>query len=207
MKLVNLIILSISALAAAENRINLFTKDLDTSVVEEIGYLSGKSLVLNNGELQSSASYCIGTTDVPNSECFAYVKGINSLNKATLHVFLDSNKEISHLSISHDSVADVKHRVKFHAIGTSATPNLNPQSLKKQKEQANAQTGPRVEKVTKKKIVKVVDEHGNTVDKEIEEEVEVEVDERSWVQKNWMYIVIALLMFMALGGEDKKKQA
>ncbi|RLV90533.1 hypothetical protein JA1_004480 [Spathaspora sp. JA1] len=211
MNLFTIVVLFTSALAAAENRINFFVRNLDDSSIEEIGYLTGKTLVPNKVELQATSSYCIGTSDVPNSECFSYIKGISSLDQTIFHVFLDSNKEISHISISHNSEEadpiDIKHRVKFHSLELAAVPNLNSQSSKKQKEQENAKTGPRVEKVTRKKVIKVKDENGNEVDKEIEEQVEVEVDDRSWLQQNWMYIALALVMFMVLGGEDKKGQA
>ena len=56
--------------------------------------------------------------------------------------------------------------------------------------------------VKSKKTVVEVDEDGKEVVKEVE--VEEPVDERSWLQKNWIYVVIPLVLLMLLT-DDKNK--
>lgn len=51
-----------------------------------------------------------------------------------------------------------------------------------------------------KKVVAEVGPDGETV-----ETAEVVEDNRSWIQKNWMYIVPPLVLFLLLTPEDKKK--
>lgn len=53
-------------------------------------------------------------------------------------------------------------------------------------------------------MIKEIDDNGVEVTREIEEEVEVPVDDRSWIQKNWMYVVPPLLIFMLAGGGNEQ---
>ena len=152
-------------------------------------------------DLQPDQAYCIGTKDVHNNECFSYQTNLQNLNHAIFNLYLDGDGDILRLSLSFDDKLD-KPQVKRRKQIIAAQPNLNPDSMKKQREeQKNGGNGGQVvEKVKQKKVITEIDANGVEVTREIEEEVEVPVDDRSWIQKNWMYIVPPLLIFMLAGG-------
>lgn len=128
---------------------------------------------------ETSGDICLGTASLPHHECFAYS---NTLKRAQFHIYLDSSGNIDHLAANSANEASVT----VHPFVAAPVPNLNPESYRKK---AAAQ------KVLQKKVI--TDEDGEEV--EVEEEVVVPADERSFIQKYWMYIVPPLLLFMMAG--------
>lgn len=120
--------------------------------------------------------YCIGTTDLPNLECFTYTK----LSKSTLGtklvlVHLNADKDIAHLSMSTAPVS--KNPSESPIQVTVSKVNYDPKPIKNKKPE-NAQANPEATK---------------------------EDPPKSWIQKNWMYVVPPLLIMFVLLGDDEKK--
>ena len=138
--------------------------------------------------LQPDQFYCVGTKDLDNHECFTFINGVESLNGTVIDAFMDENGvTISRLSLNFDESYNNKSKLRKHKFTTSPIPNLNPDSLKKQRQKQGNKGGQgnnkQVEIIKQKKLVKYIDDDGNEAEKEIEEEIEVEVDNRSWVQR------------------------
>ena len=51
--------------------------------------------------------------------------------------------------------------------------------------------------------MKYIDDDGNEAEKEIEEEIEVEVDNRSWVQKELDVYSATIIIVLIVGGGDQ----
>lgn len=208
MNIITGILIFICAIAAGASKpINLYIKALQDDSIQEIGVLDGKYIhAYRPPKLNPDINYCFGTSDLANHECFSYTKGLDSLELVQFHVFLDKYSEAARLSVNYDQQSKNSNepQVITHSFQLAPSPNLNPESLKGKKAQ-DSKGKQRVEKVVERKIVKVKDEHGNEVEKEVEQEVEVVVDNRSWIQKNWMYIVPPLILFLVMTGEEPKK--
>ncbi|RCK65930.1 hypothetical protein Cantr_01682 [Candida viswanathii] len=204
-----LVTLLLVSLASAEQKIDLFIKPIDEPVTDSIGFINDNSVYfVDNTQLDPSKKYCVGTKDLENHECFTFVDGVTSLNGTVLDAFIDENGEISRLALNFDdsSKTTIRDKLRRHKLQPAAVPNMNAESIKKLRQQAQQAQGGggangKVNTVKQKKLIKYIDDDGNEVEKEIEEEVEV--DERSWIQKNWMYIVPPLLLFLVLGGDGK----
>lgn len=199
--IIQLALIAFIATLASSKRINLFIKPIDQAASDPIGFIENEAVYLMDVDLQPDQAYCIGTKDVHNNECFSYQTNLQNLNHAIFNLYLDGDGDILRLSLSFDDKLD-KPQVKRRKQIIAAQPNLNPDSMKKQREeQKNGGNGGQVvEKVKQKKVITEIDANGVEVTREIEEEVEVPVDDRSWIQKNWMYIVPPLLIFMLAGG-------
>lgn len=198
----------------SSKRINLFIKPIDQTTTDPIGFIENEAVYLMDVDLQPDQAYCIGTKDIHNNECFSYQSNLPNLTQAVFNLFLDEDGDILRLSLSFDNKLG-KPQVKRRKQVIAAQPNMNPDSIKKQREEQQQQKkagsggdggGSIVEKVKKKKLIKEIDANGVEVTREIEEEIEVEVpiDDRSWIQKNWMYIVPPLLIFMLAGGGNEQ---
>lgn len=119
--------------------------------------------------------YCIGTTDLPNLECFTYTKlSESTFGTKLLLVHLNANKNIAHLSMSTAPVSKNTSESSIQVAVSKA--NYDPKPIKNTKAE-KAQTNP---------------------------EATEEEAPRSWIQKNWMYVVPPLLIMFVLLGEDKK---
>ncbi|KAK6874129.1 hypothetical protein K6H11_001773 [Candida tropicalis] len=202
MQFINIITLFLAALTSADQtKINLFIKPIDGQSSDSIGFINDNSVYLVDTELDPSKSYCIGTKDLENHECFTFINGVSSLNNTVIDAFIDENGDITRLALNFDESS--KPTIRKHKVHPAAIPNMNAESIKKQRQQQQqqAQNSGKVRVVKQKKLIKYIDDEGNEVEKEIEEEVEI--DERSWVQKNWMYIVPPLLLFLVMGGDSK----
>ena len=201
------IIVTILISVVSSKRINLFIKPIDQVTSDPIGFIENDAVYLMDvADLQlENQAYCIGTKDIHNNECFSYQSNAPNLTQAVFNLFLDGEGDILRISLSFDDKL-AKPQVKKRKQVIAAQPNLNPDSLKKQREeqQKKAGDGPVVEKVKQKKLIKEIDDNGVEVTREIEEEVEVPVDDRSWIQKNWMYVVPPLLIFMLAGGGNEQ---
>ena len=207
--------LLLTILASVEaKKINLYIKPIDSpSKGDSIGFINDDSVYLidSTTTLQPDQFYCVGTKDLDNHECFTLINGVESLNGTVIDAFMDENGvTISRLSLNFDESYNNKSKLRKHKFTTSPIPNLNPDSLKKQRQKQGNKGGQgnnkQVEIIKQKKLVKYIDDDGNEAEKEIEEEIVVEVDNRSWVQKNWMYIVPPLLLLLIVGGGDQPQQ-
>ena len=137
-----------------------------------------KLMVMEN---ELNGEYCIGTEDINDHECFSYFNGHMAL--LGVNLFLDKQGNVNSIALLSSGV----NLVKFV---DGAKPNLNPVNRKK------PENRPKVEKITKTIIVK--DENGEEVEKQVEEEI----DNRSFIQKNWVYIVIPLIFFLLAGEKE-----
>ena len=85
--------------------------------------------------LQPDQFYCVGTKDLDNHECFTFINGVESLNGTVIDAFMDENGvTISRLSLNFDESYNNKSKLRKHKFTTSPIPNLNPDSLKKQRQ-------------------------------------------------------------------------
>lgn len=134
--------------------------------------------------------YCIGTDDLPGKSCFAYLEVSGRLGGKFV-AFVGPDGELVDVTFVQgpgelSGTAEVRNR--------AAQPQYD--ETFRQKEPVKTQ------KVTRRKVVE--NEAGEKV--EVEETVEevVEVDNRSWIQKNWLYVVLPLVLFLVLAPDDKK---
>lgn len=212
MQFINTIItlLLVTLASAKQEKIDLFMKSIDdpsSSTSDSIGFISENSVYLiENTELDPSKKYCIGTKDLENHECFTFLNGVTSLNNTIIDAFIDEDGEITRLALNFEESSvksKTKDKLRKHKIHPAAVPNMNADSIKKQRQQQQQAQGSsgKVRTIKQKRTIKYIDDDGNEVEKEIEEEVEI--DERSWIQKNWMYIVPPLLLFLVMGGDGK----
>lgn len=188
---------SIASIALAE-RILFFVKNLDADVVTELATLdynseSGNSELIPVSADLAPGSYCMGTFDVPQKECFVFFEHLG-LVSGDFVVYVDEELKISDISFISGGNG---LRLRVAGVVTNVVPNLTPFHKKEPVKQ------PTTQKVTRKRVVE--NENGEKV--EIEEEVEeiVPEDERLWIQKNWMYIVPPLLLFMVFAPDDSKE--
>ncbi|KAI3406961.1 hypothetical protein KGF56_000254 [Candida oxycetoniae] len=190
----------------ASKKINLYARPIDQESTDPIGFIQDDSVYLMDYEIQPNQSYCIGTKDLHNHECFSFQRELPPLKNAVFHYFLAEDGDIIRLALSFDEQIDKPIILKHQHI-EAPKPDLNSELLAKEREeqQKQAKKGVSVKKVKQKKMVTFVDTNGKEETREIEEEVEVEVDNRSWIQKNWMYIVPPLIIMLLMGGNEEKK--
>lgn len=216
--------LVIAVIGTDLQNINIYAKLITTpSKSIELGSLNydktiKKVLFINKKrdvEIEAG-DYCIGTADLINHDCFTYteLKTDNSIfSGKQFQLQLDKEGDIEHVSLING--AGLLHEDGETFVDTvivdfekQPVPNLSPSHLKS-KVDKTINTNSKTTRTTKK-IVRKINQEG----KEIEEEEEVtiveettaegeEEDERSWIQKNWMYVVPPLLIMFAMGGGDK----
>ncbi|EGV66629.1 hypothetical protein PSN45_002761 [Yamadazyma tenuis] len=184
-------ILSQVAANSDENTIRLYAKSLTTRESIDIGSISvdekSKAQFISSEKSFGEGEFCVGTADVAHHECFAVASG-PSIATGVFVVQLDQLKHIGSISLQND--ASTSSRVAVKSAKVVPAPNLKP-STKPPKPQPEIR---RVKQTT-------TDSTGATV----EVEVEVEEEPKSWIQKNWMYVVPPLLiLFVVLGDDDKK---
>lgn len=185
--------------AAAADKIQFFAHNLDTQEEVQLGSID-YDLQASRSEFWAEnlpivpGAYCVGTKDLPGKECFAYLETDADI-AGEFVVYVDNKDQLAEVSFLRGK-SGLTSSVK--KVTANVVPNLNPSQGQQVKE-------PVIQKVTKKRVVE--NENGEEV--EIEEEVEeaVAVDERSWIQKNWMYIVPPLLLFLLLAPEDKPAES
>lgn len=179
-------------------QILFFAKNLDSSLVTQLATLDYNS-ESGNSELSLDAtdlapgSYCMGTSYLPQKECFVFFEHLGLIS-GDFVVYVDEELKISDISFISGG-NELKLRVA--SVVSNVVPNLTPFHKKEPVKQ------PTTQKVTRKRVVE--NENGEKV--EIEEEIEeiVPEDDRLWIQKNWMYIVPPLLLFMVFAPEDSKE--
>ncbi|EAZ63601.1 hypothetical protein PICST_28763 [Scheffersomyces stipitis CBS 6054] len=190
-------------------RISVYTKEVKSHSIKPYGTLvynkSNKRGQFEKADtdisIDESQDVCLGTDDLAEHGCFSFLSNGADAGGLDYHVYLDGSGEINHISVSNN--VKQNSSVVVHPVVEAPAPNLNPESRKNAPKQ-NQQQGPRKEVVVKKKKVVNVDDEGNEVVEEVEEEVEVEIDDRSWIQKNWFYIALPLVFFLLMGEEKKE---
>lgn len=187
-----------TASALASNHILIFARNLDSLSVAELGSLnydlSTAKLEFTEDSYEiTPGPYCIGTRDLASKECFAYVE-VNDQLGGDFVLYVDDKNEMTELSFLRSQ--EVGLRLRLKKVVTNIVPNLEPFQGQQQVKQ------PVTQRVTRKRVVE--NENGEKV--EVEEVIEevVPVDERSWIQKNWMYVVPPLLLLLVLSPEDKQ---
>lgn len=111
-------------------------------------------------------------------------------------MFLNGDRELTDIAL----YAGEKHwDCKLIESSSAPLPNLKPFIRQKQKPKAE----PVKQKVIRKKTVEI---DGKKT--EIEEEIEevIEEDDRLWLQKNWMWIVVPLGLFLIMAPDEEKKE-
>lgn len=120
--------------------------------------------------------YCIGTKDLPSLECFTYTKlSKSTLGTKVLLVHLDSHKNIAHLSMSTSTSVSKKPSESSIQVAVSRV-QYDPKPIKSKQPEKAQNSSETTEEAPK-----------------------------SWIQKNWMYVVPPLLIMFVLLGEDEKK--
>ncbi|QBM89586.1 hypothetical protein METSCH_D06640 [Metschnikowia aff. pulcherrima] len=190
--------------AVALQEIDIHTKNVISGQNQELGILfydaslREASFSAISDTFPESGAFSICARD-PDS-CFAYQeikeKSGQSLGGEFL-ITINESGTIQSLSFSRGTEPNV-YAAKVSVLAEAPKPNLNPYNKRSEQEKQQVQT----QKVIVKKLVE--NEKGEKI--EVEEEVEevVEADNRSWVQKNWMYIVPPLVLFLIFSPEDKK---
>lgn len=181
--------------AVSASKIVFFAQNLETQNNVQLGSLeydqqSSTSAFSPENHPTEAGSYCIGTKDLPGKECFAYLETTGDITGQFV-IYVDNKNELTEVSFLRGAnVLDSR----VERIKTNVVPNLNPSQGQPIKE-------PVVQKVSRKVVVQ--NEDGEDV--EIVEEVEevVPVDDRSWIQKNWMYIVLPLVLVLLVAPEEK----
>lgn len=133
--------------------------------------------------------WCLHATNYAGETCFWYQEIADAADfGGVFALFVDAEKAVQQLTFYRGEQPGFDAAVR--AVAVAPTPNLAAVREKK----------PEPEKIVRKKIVE--NENGEKV--EITEEEIVEPDTRSWIQRNWMYIVPPLIIFLILSPEDKK---
>lgn len=134
---------------------------------------SQSGVVLKENDNLARQEYCIGTS-YKSLGCFNYMS-LDTVRDKLVQLQLNQEGDIERLSL----ISGANDRILLKPCESHPVPNLKPIGAKGQK--------------PKKEPTKKVDENGQ----------EVEEDDRSWIQKNWMYVVPPLLiLFMSLPADE-----
>lgn len=193
-------ILAFSALvSAAEGQINVFGKSLNSGTIIELGHIkydtdANTTLYDSVREIPSHDSLCFGTKSLPNRECFSYIETKEATPKGTFTLFVNEEREILDIAFR----AGEEWTIEFADVAAAPLPNLEPFVRQAQKQKNE----PVKQKVIVKKVVEI-DGKQTEIEEEVEEEVPV--DNRLWLQKNWLWVVVPLVLFMIMSPEEEKK--
>lgn len=186
----------------ALQEIGIFTRNIDTKQEQDIGVLTyGSQNATSAFQAYSDISFGKGHYSVCARDletvpgCFGYQEGPGF--GGDFQILVNGAGTIEGLSFVRGKVPLVFGSL-VKSVESAPKPNLNPYN--RQTAQSQAQTL----KVVQKKVVE--NEAGEKV--EVEEEIEqvVETDNRSWVQKNWMYIIPPLVLFLIFSPDEKKEE-
>lgn len=136
-----------------------------------------KSLLQELNSVLNEGRYCIGSAAL-NMPCFAYTElsGLPFANHS-LHVYMNKDGSVAHVTFAQPKTPNA---FEIHPYAPAPLPFAN--RIKPQdKRQGSRQPAK---------------------DSEANSEQDEE-DNRSWVQKNWIYIVPPLIIFLLLTGDDK----
>lgn len=201
MKLTNLIIGSlISVAAATERTLDIYYRSITSNSKVNLGEIrydpqTNTSSFTEKSALPKHESLCLGTDKLPNNECFIYLETKEQPPTGNFVVLVDDSGLPSDVSLELHKGEIWGAQTK--PIAKGPVPNFEPANREVSQEPVKKKT---VKKITTTKV-----ENGEEI--QIEEEIieEEEEDNRSWVQKNWLYIVIPLVILMFLSPEDEKK--
>ena len=195
-------ILAYSAFAeATEKTVDVFSKSVNSASTVSLGQIKYDTATNNTeyvaiSDLPSHESICLGTRHIPNRECFTFLQTKESSPKGRFVLFLNKDREIEDIAFH---AGDEEWSTELVDVLLAPSPTLKPFVRQKQKQKAE----PVKQKVIRKKTVEI-----DGKQTEIEEEVEEEVQEdaKLWLQKNWMWVVIPLALFMVMAPEEEKKE-
>lgn len=186
-------IAAVVAIAAAHAPILLYARSAGSDVNVGTLTIDGRSVIVDKADAPGADKACVGTKDLPDHQCFGYTDLASDWG---VDVFLDEQADIARLLVRQGAG-------RVHKYREDPQPNLkawavvnHPARGQANNEKSQEKKGPHTEvKITKKKVVEE-DEHGNKVEREVEVEEEVLVDNRLFVQKYWVYLVIPLVMML-----------
>lgn len=180
------LLLLLAALAALST-INIYATELGSSTEIALGTIDCEPLLKTATFLATppaplGLALCLGTHDLPHHSCFVYHESANGVLQGKFQLFVDATGV---QRVSFGAAADVM--VDIVEVVHSPAPDLKPfLALQNLVQPVDTKT------VLRKSVV--TDEAGaESVVEEMVEEV-VQPDTRSWVQKNWMYIVPPLIL-------------
>lgn len=184
---VSIILMFITMVIAEVERISLYGTGIKDKQHIELGHLelnldNLKGMYLPSRIDTIDGDYCIGAKDIAGNECFHKT---NDLSDKQFVVYINGNK-IDYLTVKESKDTQ---KVIIKQTPKAPQPNLNPS------------TKPKKAPVEIKKVKTFkTDENGNKV----EVVQEIEEHPKSWIQKNWTYIVPPLLILFVLMGDEKK---
>lgn len=185
---------------ATEKTLDIFGKSITSGSTVSLGQIkydtatNTTNYVITN-ELPSHDSICIGTKQLPNKECFTYLETAGDALKGKFVLYLNQERELQEIAYH---VGGEKWESELVEPLLAPSPNLEPFIRQRQKPKAE----PVTQKVIRKKVVEV--DGKKTEVEEVVEEV-VEEDNRLWIQKNWMWLVIPLALLLVMAPEEEKK--
>lgn len=168
----------------------IFARSLDDTKLVGLGSITvdGLQSTFEASDASLAAgSYCVGTDSLPEKECFAYLE-VGGVFGGEFVVYVDGN-EVIDLTFA-QNLDNVTSRVA--SVGAAAEPIMKPHAV--------------AQKVVTQKVkrkVLVENENGEQVEIEREDEEIVEPDNRSWVQKNWLYLALPLVLIFIMAPEEK----
>lgn len=184
----------------ALSSLSIYARDIDNDVRTTIGAIlfdEKTNIAAFNPVTVGNIgkAVCLGTDDLPNHECFVYHELSKEELQGRFQIIVDESgiRRISFAPSAEELVVGVVE------VTRAPAPNLLPVAMELQ-----AVPKPQTKQVMRKRVI--VDDAG--VESVVEEEVleVVEQDNRSWVQKNWMYIVPPLVLFLIFSPEPPKEQ-
>lgn len=186
------IIILLATTAAALTSIDVYGRDLFSHFELPLGTITyneeDQAVAFNAKDLWlGSDSLCLGTRDLPDHDCFVYHELAGGQLTGKFQLFTN-DAGVYRLSFS-PSLHELT--VEVIEVQNGPGPNLNP-VMKDTRPATQAKPTP----VLRKRVVKGDDGSETIVEEEVLEVVEE--DNRSWVQKNWMYIVPPLVLFLVL---------
>lgn len=185
---------------AALSSISIYARDVTNNAKVSIGSIlfdNQRKIAAFSAEPAPgiSKTVCLGTDDLSGHDCFVYHQLAGEELQGSFQVFVDES------GIQRISFAPSAEKLAVGVVEVSRAPgpNLLPVAMELQPA-PKAQT-----KLVMRKRVVIDDEGVETV---VEEEVleVVEEDNRSWVQKNWMYIVPPLVLFLIFAPNEPPKE-
>ncbi|OBA21305.1 hypothetical protein METBIDRAFT_11843 [Metschnikowia bicuspidata var. bicuspidata NRRL YB-4993] len=200
------LLFSLASLVALQE-FSIYTLNTVTSQESELGLLSydpGQNSALFRPHLDlpsAKGSYSVCARDLAcSAPCFAYQEiGENTPQGlgGKFKVAVGDDGSVTYISFERGE--DPAHFACLVArVETAPTPNLNPFHRQAAQQNRKVQT----QKVVRKKVVE--NDNGEKVEVDEETDEVVDVDSRSWVQKNWMYIVPPLVLFLIFSPAENK---
>lgn len=186
---------------AVERSLDIYSKSVKSGSIVSLGQIKYDTITnttkyLATNDLPSHDSICIGTKQLPSKECFTYLETTETTPKGKFALFLNGDRELTEIALY---AGEEDWDSELIESSSAPLPNLKPFIRQKQKPKAE----PVKQKVIRKKTVEI--DGKKTEIEEVIEEV-IEEDDRLWLQKNWMWIVVPLGLFLIMAPEEEKKE-